>query len=195
MNKMRPVLTAVLKAEEFKRYYWLKEELVQFCRENGLRVSGSKIEIADRVAVFLERGDTGRNQKLTKKRSIRKKTIEGPLTLQTVIGEHHRCSQKVREFFKSAIGPKFHFSTHIQEFFKNNPEKTYDDAVRAWHEEEERKKASDYKKEIAPQFEYNQFTRDFFADPANRGKTRGDSVKAWKEVKSRPGSNKYVPSE
>ena len=35
-------LTKDLKAEEFKEYYFLKEELKDFCRSEGLKVSGSK---------------------------------------------------------------------------------------------------------------------------------------------------------
>lgn len=108
-----------------------------------------------------------------------------------VITENHRCSQNVRAFFKTVI-PKFHFSTYIQNYFKNNVGKTYHDAVGAWYEEEERKKDPSYKSKIAPQFEYNQFIRDFFADINNKGKSRKEAIKAWHEIKKLPGSNKYT---
>ncbi len=36
---MRPELTRITNADDFLNYYWLKEELVQFCRENELPVS------------------------------------------------------------------------------------------------------------------------------------------------------------
>lgn len=49
-------------------------------------------------------------------------------------------------------------------------------------------------KSIAPQFEFNQFMRDFFADPSNKGKTRKDATEAWKIVRNLPGSNKYKTS-
>ena len=52
--------------------------------------------------------------------------------------------------------------------------------------EEERKKDPSYKKKIAPQFEYNQFIRDFFADPKNQGKSRGEAIEAWNEIKKLP---------
>ena len=67
------------------------------------------------------------------------------LNLQTVITENHRCSQHVRAFFKTVI-PKFHFSTYIQDYFKNNVGKTYRDVVDAWNEEEKRQKDPSYKK-------------------------------------------------
>ena len=70
--------------------------------------------------------------------------------------------------------------------------KTYRDVVNAWYEEEERKKSPTYKRIIAPQFEYNQFTRDFFADPKNNKKSRQEAIEAWNIIKKLPGSNKYT---
>ena len=110
------------------------------------------------------------------------------LSLDTVITENHRCSQNVRRFFRSII-PKFHFSTYIQNYFKNNVGKTYREVIDAWYEEEERKKDPSYKKKIAPQFEYNQFMRDFFTNPKNQGKSRKEAIETWNEIKKLPRSN------
>ncbi|GGE55618.1 DUF6434 domain-containing protein [Priestia taiwanensis] len=184
---MRPALTKEIHIEDFRAYYWLKEELQSFCRQHGMSASGSKGDITERIDVFLR---TGEIQKPVRKR-VSKPTENVVLTLHTVITEHHRCSQHVRAFFKEVIGPKFHFSTYIQTYFKQNVGKTYQDVVNAWHEEEKRKKDPMYKKEISSQFEYNQFTRDFFADPANNGKSRQDAIDAWKEVKNKRGSRRY----
>ena len=186
---MRPELTRDLNVNDFRDFYWLKEELQTFCRENEISASGSKIEISDRIAVFLE---TGKIHKPMRKRSPSSKEIElEELSLDTVITENHRCSQLVRAFFTSVI-PNFHFSTYIQNYFKENVGKTYRDVVNAWYEEEERKKDPSYKKQIGSQFEYNQFTRDYFADPKNKGKNREDAIKAWNAIKKLPGSNKYI---
>ncbi len=185
---MRPNLTKEISVEDFRDYYWLKEELQSFCRKNGISTSGSKIEISARIETFLLTGEIkkpSRNSKVHKK-------IEPQidLSLDTVITENHRCSQDVRAFFKTVI-PKFHFSTYIQSYFKNNVGRTYRDVVTAWQGEEERKKDPSYKKKIAPQFEYNQFIHDFFADPKNQGKSREEAIAAWNEIKKLPGSNKY----
>lgn len=185
---MRPKLTDNISVQSFKDYYWLKEELQDFCRTHGISTSGSKTEIADRIEIFLETGEI--ISPLRKPSSARKTEQHNALSLETIITEHHRCSQEVRAFFKSVI-PKFHFSTYIQNYFKSNIGKTYRDAVEAWQEEERRKKDPAYKKTIAPQFEYNQFTRDFFADPANEGKSRTEAIDAWNKIKRLPGSNKY----
>jgi hypothetical protein len=127
---MRPNLTKNSSVEDFKNFYWLKEELQLFCRENGISASGSKIEISDRIETFLRTGEIKkplRNSKI----NTRSQT-QGELSLDTVITENHRCSQDVRAFFKTVISPKFHFSTHIQNYFKNNVGKTYRDVVDAW---------------------------------------------------------------
>lgn len=52
----RPVLDRNLDSKTFRDFYYLKEELVNFCRENSIPVSGGKIEITDRIAYFLETG-------------------------------------------------------------------------------------------------------------------------------------------
>lgn len=186
---MRPNLTKNISIQHFNDYYWLKEELLLFCRENGLSTTGSKIEITNRIETFLLTGEItkpSRNSKVSTKPFPQDK-----LSLDTVITENHRCSQEVRAFFKSVI-PKFIFSTHIQNFFKNNVGKTYRDAIDAWFEEEERKKDPSYTKKIAPQFEYNQYIRDFFADPKNKGKNRREAIESWNNIKKLPGSNKYL---
>lgn len=187
---MRPELTKDLAPSTFRNFYWLGEELIDFCRENNLSTVGPKVEIANRIEVFLTTGE----MQLPVKRKARKKEPEVELTLDTVITENHRCSQHVRVFFKEAI-PGFHFSTHIQNYFRENVGSTYREAVAEWYAEEERKKDPSYKTNIGSQFEFNQFTRDFFSDPANKGRTRKDATKEWMIVKSLPGDNKYRSKE
>ena len=38
----RPALTLGLKSKDFLEYYYLKAELVKFCRDNGLPATGGK---------------------------------------------------------------------------------------------------------------------------------------------------------
>ncbi|MFA9458125.1 DUF6434 domain-containing protein [Halalkalibacter sp. AB-rgal2] len=187
---MRPNLTKEVSMKDFNDYYWLKEELQTFCRENGISTSGSKVEISDRIRTYIDTGEI--KKPIRKSRVSNKVDNDLELNLETVITENHRCSQEVRAFFKTII-PKFHFSTYIQNYFKNNIGKTYRDVVDAWNEEEERKKDPTYKKKIAPQFEYNQFIRDFYTDPKNQQKSRKEAIEAWNTIKSLPGSNKYTP--
>lgn len=43
----RPELNKKLDAATFRSFYYLKQELANFCKENGLPTSGSKIELTD----------------------------------------------------------------------------------------------------------------------------------------------------
>ena len=185
---LRPELKKDLNVKRFPQFLLVQRRIATFCRENGMITSGSKIEITDRIEAFLQTGEI--QKPLKKRKSPSKEAISTDLNLDTVITENHRCSQTVRAFFKSEI-PKFHFSTYIQNYFRENVGKTYRDVVNAWYEEEKRKKDPSYKKQIGPQFEYNQFIRDYFADPKNKGKNREDAIKAWNIMKKLPGSNKY----
>lgn len=189
VENMRPKLTKDITLESFKDFYWLKEEMQSFCRENGLSASGSKLEISDWIEYFLQSGMIKKPTRKAKVNKMKEQPVD--LSLETVITENHRCSQNVRVFFKTVI-PKFHFSTFIQNYFRDNIGKTYRDVVDAWYEEIERKKDPTYKKNIGPQFEYNQFIRDFFADTKNQGKSREEAINAWNEIKKLPGSNKYT---
>jgi len=184
---MRPKLSKEINIEDFKNYYWLKEELATFCKELGIPSYGPKLELTERIIMFLS---TGVITKAPKKKGSKAKQYDS-LSLDTVIVLNHKCSQDIREFFIKEIGKQFHFSTYIQSFFKNNPGKTFQDVVKAWYDEEERKKDPSFTKEISPQFEYNQFIRDFYQDPINKGKSRNDAIDAWNTVKNLPGDNKY----
>ena len=53
----KPELSRKLDGKTFRNYYYLKQELVDFCRKNNLPTSGGKIEITDRVAHFLDTGE------------------------------------------------------------------------------------------------------------------------------------------
>ena len=64
---MRPKLTRGLNVSSLRNFYWLKEELQNFCRKYGISASGPKKEITDIIAVFLA---TGKIQNPVKKRVL-----------------------------------------------------------------------------------------------------------------------------
>lgn len=64
----RPALNRSLDASTFRNHYYLKEELVCFCRASGLPVTGGKIELTERIACFLE-GKPVERVKVTKVRT------------------------------------------------------------------------------------------------------------------------------
>ena len=56
MINERPKLNMKLASAVFRNFYYLKQELIDFGRENRLPTLGSKIELADRIAHFLGHG-------------------------------------------------------------------------------------------------------------------------------------------
>ena len=182
----RPELSRDISAEVFRNYYYLKEELVKFCRKYDLQTSGSKQELTDRIAYFLE---TGKKKSASSKR-IQAESI-GEITENTLIEANIVCSEKHRAFFKERIGKTFSFNVAFQKWLKSNAGKTYADAIQAYYAILEEKKKS--KTVIDKQFEYNTYIRDFFAD--NNGMSLENAIKCWKYKKSLKGHNRYEKTD
>ena len=178
----RPELSIRLKSKEFLEYYYLKEELVRFCRENGLPASGGKKELTERIAVFL---DTGKIRK-TGTAATRKQNVT-EITKDSIIESGFVCSELHRAFFKKEIGCSFSFNVAFQKWLKSNAGKTYADAINAYKEIKAAKKTE--KTSIDSQFEYNTYVRDFFED--NKGASLKDAIKCWKYKKGIKGHNRY----
>ena len=182
----RPNLDKRLDGNTFRSFYYLKEELVDFCRENGLPVSGGKMEITDRIACFLDTGKV-----LTTSPKIKNTTRIGLISEDTKIEPDFVCSEKHRAFFKEKIGKSFSFNVTFQKWLKSNTEKTYGDAIIAYHQLLDEKKKG--KTTIDKQFEYNTYIRDFFED--NAGKTLEQAIACWKYKKSLQGHNQYEKTD
>ena len=184
----RPDLTKDLDSGTFMEYYYLKEELIDFCRGNGLPASGSKTELTERIAAFLDTGEVLPSSSKRSKAGAQNITV---ITGSSLIEADFVCSEKHRAFFRREIGPGFSFIVPFQKWLKGNAGKTYNEAIAAYREILEEKKKQ--KLPIDGQFEYNTYIRDFFAD--NEGKTLEDAVKCWKYKKSLKGHNRYEPSD
>ncbi|MEG0404232.1 MAG: DUF6434 domain-containing protein [Anaerorhabdus sp.] len=182
----RPDLKCTLDSKVFGEYYYLKEELVLFCKENQLPTSGSKLEIANRIKIFLDNGDQQQVKKVIKS-SV---SIE-PFTLSTIIEPNIRYSEKHRTFFKQYLGKSFSFNVPFQRWLKENSGKTYKDAIDIYPIllKEKKEKGT----QIDAQFEYNTYIHAFFLD--NQDKSLKDAIKCWKYKKSLRGHNKYEKSD
>ena len=178
----RPILDRNLDSKTFRDFYYLKEELVNFCRENDIPVSGGKVEITDRIAYFL---DTG---KILSAQTARKRTmVISTISEDTKIEANFVCSEKHRAFFREHIGSGFSFNVTFQKWLKSNTGKTYKEAIAAYYQILEDKKKA--KTKIDKQFEYNTYIRDFFAE--NKGKSLEEAIKCWKYKKQLQGHNRY----
>ena len=193
MNKKRPDLNKEISNKDFKDFYWLKSELMNFCREIGISSSssGGKIEITNRISEYLKTGKITKNA-TNKKPKLLKATQ--PITKETVIGIEYRTYKEKQEFLKSKIGNQFHFTIHLLAYFKEKTgTKNYGDLINEWYKEIELKKDPNFKNEIAPQFEYNTYIRDFLKD--NPSETKKVAIQYWNIKRKARGHNKYEKSD
>jgi len=68
MINERLKLNMELDSAVFRNFYYLKQELIDFCRENRLPTSGSKTELVDRIAHFLDTGNVLKSSANRRKR-------------------------------------------------------------------------------------------------------------------------------
>lgn len=183
----RPDLNKTLDSKVFLDFYYLKEELVEFCRKNKLPVSGGKTELTERIAHFLDTGEV-LAAPVPKKRAGR---MADEIYMDTRIESDFVCSEKHRAFFKEHIGQRFSFNVAFQKWLKTNTGKTYREAIAAYYEILEAKKKE--KTGIDRQFEYNTYIRDFFAD--NKGKSLEEAIRCWKYKKQLKGHNRYEKAD
>ena len=184
---------------DFLEFYWLKEELQRFCREQGLAPSGSKRVLEERIEHFLRTGRPmdprpSSDRPSAEARRLRSTPASG-LSMDTRAPRGFRCTQQVRAFFLEHLGPGFRFTVPLQRFIREHHGVTFEKIAEEWRRQEAHTQAGETPSEIAPQFEYNRFTRDYFADPKNRRKTRHDCVEAWKRARARRGDRRYRPGD
>jgi len=194
MINKRPKLNNKISLQDFKDFYWLKAELVSFCKENNINRSGGKIEITNRIIYFLE---TGKNLGKTKINAQKSKSNFNwnaeKLSYETVITDNYKNTENVRQFFTVEIGKHFKFNVLFIHWIKQNIGKTLKDAIEEWNRIYILKKDKNYKSEIDTQFEYNTYIRDFLAN--NPKMSIRDAKKYWMLKRETRGSMKYTKSD
>lgn len=186
----RPKLDKNLSISDFRDYYWLKEELIRFCKMSGIDYAGSKEELAERIFIYLKTGEVVKKSKentLQKNSSFNWKKEK--LALSTIITDNYINSENVRNFFKQEIGNHFRFNTEFMQWMKHNAGKSLADAVEEWQRIYTEKRDKINKEDIPRQFEYNRYVRDFISD--NPDMHLEDAIKHWNMKKVSKGSREY----
>lgn len=102
----RPTLSRELDSNTFLAFYYLKEELVLFCKKYGIPITGGKLAITKRIAYFLDIGEILYDDIADK----RKTSSVSVITEDTIIEENNICSEVHRAFFKEHFGKSFSFN-------------------------------------------------------------------------------------
>lgn len=173
----RPELTPHTDEVVFFDHYWLRKELVVFCRSNGLSTAGSKQDLTDRIAAML----TGRPQPSVRRRSSRK-AMPIVFTRETPVGPGWRCSQALRAFISAEIGRPFRFDRFMRKQIGAGDGTSLGAAIDAWRKQE----GQGY--EIEPQFQYNRFTSQYREIVPKA--SHSEIVAAWWRYRDMPSSQR-----
>ena len=176
--------------KEFNQWYWLKEEMVEICRRSGLPYTGGKFELRDRIMYALDNNGAVLSKAPAARKTSKFNWAKSKLTLSTAITDNVSFGPNFRNFMKSQIGYRFTCHGDFMDWVKCHPGKTLGDAVKAWHDLENRKHDRDFKRDIAQHNMLSQYVRDFLAD--NQGKTLKDALKCWKLKKSQPTETGFI---
>jgi len=170
-------LRAGLQPAEFDRWYLTVADLRAAARSLGVATGGRKAELSARVRAALA-GEEAPPSTTPRPRD----TLDGELTLETVVVPPQRMTRALRTFMAEHCGPGFRFDQHMRDLFggaSGVAELRLADAVDIWFRTRDEAAGP-----IEAQFEYNQFVREWRI--SNPGATHDDVVAAWRDHRSRP---------
>ena len=164
----RPNFNDIQSFDEFKQYYWYRDELKQICKEHGITHTGTKTELQD-----------------------------VPLTLETKLLEcGFVLNGRFREFFGEITKtPNFKFTADMATALRRvrsegNVNFTLKDLLDVYYGK------SDYAKYDNSACQWNQFLKDFCRDENNKiyyNKLKAASI-LWKVIRDQPGKKVYSAS-
>ena len=181
LNETRPEFGKIKSFEEFKKYYWYRQELSQICKSLGLEYKGTKQDLNHIIEEYFKGN-------LIKKSSIKnkKKQVE-VITLDTPLLEcGFSFNTYFREYFSSLtnISP-FKFTADIATAWRkvkkeNDLSFTIKDMLKVYYGE------SDYAKYDNSVCQWNQFLKDFCSDENSQNYSNKLKVASilWKEVRN-----------
>jgi hypothetical protein len=189
----KPKLDIHISIQDLRDFYWYKEELLAFCRYENLDKRGGKIDIANRIETYLKTSAKEKYTKQVSKSTSRFDWNTEKLTRATIISDNYKNTENVRLFFKEQIGATFKFNVKFMNWMKTAQGQHLGSAIAMWKKINEDLRQNNSRKEIAPQFEYNTYMRDFLLD--NPKLSRTIAIKCWNIKKLTRGSNKYSKTD
>ncbi len=187
MTNKPPKITTV---SDLRDFYWLKTDLMEFCKKHHLPLQGAKSDLINRITIFLTTGRKIKHVSIKKIPAL--KDSSKKITKNTLV-ENYNNDTETRIFFVAQLGDNFKFNAYLRQFTNKENIKqgmTYGDLINGWIVFENNKKNPDIKNIIPEQFEYNQFIKDYFQHEKNG--TLKMAISAWKVVTSQSGPNTYT---
>ena len=187
----RPSFSEIKTYQEFAKYYWYRDELIQICRELGLPSSGMKLELNRNIQAYFN-GEIV-EEKLKVKTS---KPVVTNISLSTKLLEcGFTFGPKFREFFAEQTGIKnFKYNADMVATVKkvkedNDTTFTLGDLLEIYYG---RKTYATYDKSA---LQWNKFVHDFCADPrtANIPDKLKTAALLWRIVRESTREKIYTP--
>lgn len=166
--------------EEFNRYYWYREELLQICKSLGLEYRGTKQELNHIIEQYFKGNIIEKSVRKVNKKQAKVITLNTPL-----LECGFSFNQKFREYFSVVTGiDPFKFNANMATAWRkvkaeNDLNFTIQDMLKVYYGE------SDYAKYDNSACQWNQFLKDFCSDEFSDYYSNKLKVAAiiWKEVR------------
>ena len=174
--------------EEFNRYYWYREELLQICKSLGLEYRGTKQELNHIIEQYFKGNIIEKSVRKVNKKQVKAITLNTPL-----LECGFSFNQKFREYFSVVIGiDPFKFNANMATAWRkvkaeNDLNFTIQDMLKVYYGE------SDYAKYDHSVCQWNQFLKDFCSDEFSDFYSNKLKVAAilWKEVRDSTNEKTY----
>lgn len=177
----RPKISTIASSSELSRWYWLKTELATEAKRQGVKCTGAKFNILERLCHFIETGEQQWPGDVSSKLESKFDWHSGKLTKNTLITDNYKNTQNVRRFFQANVDPNFKFNIGLMDWIKTHIGKTLDEAGKYWQAQQDDPKEQT---QIKPHNQFNQYTRDFMDDNPTLGMP--EVRKCWALKKARP---------
>ena len=174
--------------EEFNRYYWYREELLQICKSLGLEYRGTKQELNHIIEQYFKGNIIEKSVRKVNKKQAKAITLNTPL-----LEFGFSFNQKFREYFSVVTGiDPFKFNANMATAWRkvkaeNDLNFTIQDMLKVYYGE------SDYAKYDHSVCQWNQFLKDFCSDEFSDFYSNKLKVAAilWKEVRDSTNEKTY----
>lgn len=187
----RPPFAEIKSYQEFAKYYWYRDELVQICKELGICSSGMKVELQRNIQEYFKGNLVTDSQP---KRKVKPST--SALSLNSGLIEcGFTFGPRFREFFAEQTGVKnFKFNVDMVATVKKVKEDgdksfTLNDLLDIYYGRKS------YAKYDNSALQWNRFVKDFCADPQTakmRNKLKIAAI-LWTEVRNSTREKIYTP--
>ena len=174
--------------EEFNRYYWYREELLQICKSLGLEYRGTKQELNHIIEQYFKGNIIEKSVRKVNKKQAKAITLNTPL-----LECGFSFNQKFREYFSVVTGiDPFKFNANMATAWRkvkaeNDLNFTIQDMLKVYYGE------SDYAKYDHSVCQWNKFLKDFCSDEFSDFYSNKLKVAAilWKEVRDSTNEKTY----